>query len=388
MHVRLLRLKASWIVVLFCAIGNEGAASAQSYTWSQGASTNDWLTAGNWTPSTVPGASGLTSNANVALFGTVGNLATASGLNSGYSLGAIATTGTTGGLMTVTFNGNNTIRLNGGYTVGSFNNVAAAAQNGRNLLINTVNMTFGFGTAGQATTFFADAGRILTISSQSMTNYGTALNKEGSGVLILSGNTISFQSSAAININAGTFTTSASNFDNVSRINVAGGAALQAGLLPNGSMSFSGPIDFATNSKLRIATNGSSVSQLQNAAITKGTNDAFNIVLTGLNPSGTQSFNPNGIFIQASSLTGFDPNGTYTKTNPGHFSITGDGFTVMDWNLTVLNGSQVRLNSMTISPVPEPVGMLAVGGIGLAAIRLLRRRKTIHISGQEVPQSC
>ena len=95
----------------------------------------------------------------MALFGTAGTtVANTNALNSGYSLGAIATVGASGGTMSVNFNGNGASALNGGYTVGSFTNVAAAAQNGRDLFLEVTNMQFGFGTTGNATTFYADAG--------------------------------------------------------------------------------------------------------------------------------------------------------------------------------------------------------------------------------------
>jgi hypothetical protein len=368
---------AGWAVVAIILITQTaGPASAQTtHTWTGGAGTTDWLTANNWNPNGPPGVPGATGNLDRALFDTVGTSVSATGLDSGFNLGAIVTTGASGGLLTANFSGNGALRLNGGYTVGSFTNVAAAAQNGRNLTINVTNMRFEFGTSGSPTTFYADAGRTLNIVDQQVVNLGGAVNKEGAGILILGGSTGLTRNlgGQAINVNGGTFAAH-QTLNNVSQINVATGAALQAGLAPGDSLSTSSTVSFANNSSLRVVTNGTTVSQLQNAPLTKAANDTFRVVLTGLDPTGTQTLTPNGIIIQASSLTGFDPNGTYTPLSPGHFAVSGDGFVVTNWSLTVLNNNQVRLDSMTVTPVPEPGAVLLLGAISFAAVGMVRRR--------------
>ena len=74
------------------------------------------------------------------------------------------------------------LRLNGGYTVGSFTNVAAAAQNGRDLIDNhDKHAASASGLRAMATTFYADAGRTLILAAQQTTNYGTNIIKEGAG---------------------------------------------------------------------------------------------------------------------------------------------------------------------------------------------------------------
>ena len=255
--------------------------------------------------------------------------------------------------------------------------MAAAAQNGRDLTLTVTNMQFAFGTSGNPTTFYADAGRTLAIVNQQVVNLGGAVNKEGAGTLILGGSTGLTRElgGQAININGGTFAAH-QTLNNVSQINVANGAALQAGLAPGDSLSTSSTVSFANNSSLRIVTDGTAVSQLQNAPVAKGATDTFRVLLTGLEPAGTQTLTPNGVIIQASSLTGFDPNGTYTPGSPGRFVVSGDGFAVTDWSLTVLNNNQLRLDSMTVAPVPEPGAVLLLGAIGLAAVGMARRRPT------------
>jgi hypothetical protein len=360
------------VVALVLLSWQAAAASAQSgtpYTWTGGGGDNNWFTTTNWSPNGTPGVAGATGNTDRALFDTAGSSVTAANLNSGFNLGAIATTGASGGLMTVNFNGNGPLTLNGGYTVGSFTNVIAAAQNGRDLAIVPTNMAFAFGTPGNASTFYADAGRTLSIVDQQINNLGGAVNKEGAGTLVLGGTTGLSRNlgGATININGGTLA-ARDSMTNVTQVNVASGAALQAGLTPGGVLSVSAPVTFATNSSLRILTDGTTAgtSQFQNAAITKGSTDTFQIVLSGLSPVGTQTFTPNAIIVQASSLSGFDPNGTYDSvTNPGHFVVTGDGFAVTAWTLDVENNNQIRLISVTAVPEPASVLFVVAAVVGL-----------------------
>jgi hypothetical protein len=225
------------------------------------------------------------------------------------------------------------------------------------------------------TTFYADAGRVIELDAQNITHFGTTFNKEGPGTLVLgtAGEAAVTRELAggALNINGGTF--AAHHTLNVGAITVATGAALQAGLTQGDTLGTNATITFQSNSGLRVLTNGTQVTQLQNASLNKGTNDTFLITLIGLDPSGTEVFNPNGIFVQA-NLTGFDANGTYTPSSPGDFSVVGDGFIVTDWTIEVLNNNQLRLNSLTVTPIPEPATALAIGAIGLVAARRIRRR--------------
>jgi hypothetical protein len=368
------------VLVLTLLVGTAGPASAQTiYHWDATGSIADWSTPTNWSPNGVPGVAGSTGNTDIALFdsGVAAPTATLSAGNSGYNLGAIETAGSTGGLMTVNVNGNGTFLLNGSGTIGSFTHVAAAAQNGTDLTIALTNMSFGFGTSGVATTFYADAGRTLTILAQQFTNFGGDVNKEGAGTLVLgtSAGAVAYNlGSVSVNVNGGTLAARMA-MNNVSQINVATGAALQAGLQAGDTLSTSGTVSFANNASLRVLTNGSSVTQLQNAPVTKNPNDTFTIMLAGLSPSGTQNFTPSGIVIQASTLTGFDPNGTYTPSSPGHFAVVGDGFAVTNWSVTVLNNNQVRLDSMTVAPIPEPRLAVAVCAVAVGAFAAARRRQ-------------
>jgi hypothetical protein len=367
------------VVVLFLLAFSAAPVAAQTtYTWTGAGSNTDWLTAANWSPAGgppgVPGQSAT--NLDVALFDTLGStVSNANPIDIGYSLGAVATTGASGGTLTVHFSGNDVFRLNGGYAVGSFTNVAAAAQNGRDLVIQTTNMQLGFGRSGLETTFYAGAGRTLALSAQNITHFGTNVNKEGSGTLIVGaiGEAAVTRELAggALNINGGTV--AAHHTINVSAINVATGASLQPGLSQGDTLGTNALVTFQNNAGLKILTNGTQVTQLQNASLIKGVNDTFLITLAGLDPTGSETFSPNGIFSQG-NLTGFDPNGLYTPSNPGDFSVVGDGFIVTDWTIEVLNNNQLRLNSVTVTPIPEPATTLALGAIGLAAVRLIRRR--------------
>jgi hypothetical protein len=370
------------VVVLTLIAGTAAPASAQTiYHWTATGTVADWSTPANWNSgggSTVPGVAGATGNTDIALFdsGVAAPTVSLSNVNSGYNLGAIETAGATGGLMTVNISGNGTFLLNGSGTIGSFTHVAAAAQNGRDLTIVPTNMVFAFGTSGVATTFYADAGRTLTIADQQITNLGGDVNKEGAGTLVLgtsSGATTFSLGSVSINVNGGTL--AAHSTMNATQINVASGASLQAGLLPGGNLSTSATVNFANTASLRVLTDGTSVTQLQNAPVTKNPGDTFTIKLAGLSPTGTQSFAPSGVIIQANSLTGFDPNGTYTPSSPGHFAVVGDGFLVTNWSVTVLNGTQVRLDSMTVTPIPESRLALAVCATAVGVFVAARRQR-------------
>ena len=171
------------------------------------------------------------------------------------------------------------------------------------------------------------------------------MNKEGAGIILVGANAdppggIRDFGTGTLNINGGTF--GSHQTLNIGAINVASGAALQPGLAPGGSLGTNATITFQNNSGLRILTDGTLVSQLQNATMTKGLNDTFVVTLAGLNPSGTETFNlSNAIFFQG-TLLGFDPNDTYTQASPGHFSVVGSGFTVTDWSLSVVNRNQLH----------------------------------------------
>src|SRR5262245_41425664 len=119
-----------WVIAFVLSTGMVGPASAQqTFTWTGGASTTNFLAAGNWDPSGPPGVAGTAVNTDIAMFAASGStVSTAQNdVPNGLSLGAIVTSGNTGGAMTANFAGNGQLRLNG-TTVGSFTNVAAAAQ--------------------------------------------------------------------------------------------------------------------------------------------------------------------------------------------------------------------------------------------------------------------
>jgi hypothetical protein len=285
--------------------------------------------------------------------------------------------------MTVNFSGNGNLRLNGGFTVGSFTNVAAAAQNGRDLTITMTNISFQFGTGTAATQFYADAGRTLTYDSNQISNTGGDLNKEGAGTLILNPSSANVDMATRnINIHGGVLAAKGT-FNNDTQINVSTGASLQAGIVSADTLNIgAAAATFANNSALRVVTNGTTVSELQNGTVTKGATDTFNIVLTGLNPAGTQTLTPNALIIQANTLTGFDPNGTYTQSSPGHFALSGDGFLVTGWSVDVLNNNQVRLNSVTVTPVPAPAPVLLIVAAGVSLMWLGQRGTRLVTSGR------
>jgi hypothetical protein len=377
--LRTINLVACAAIGLLVVLGDR--AVAQTPTWNGNGT--DWLTNTNWTPNTVPGVAGSTANTNLALFDTAGSTATLNNLGGGFSVGTIATTTTaTGGMFTVNSSGSNgVLRVNGGNSIAGFGNTILAAQ-GRDLLIQPGNMSFAFGTAGQTSTFYADTGRSILLATQQITNSGGNINKEGTGTLVLGYQQPSLTtdfgvSSTTLSVNNGTVAATGS-FNNLGNVNVATGATLQAGLTASGTLSVSNAtVSFANNSQLKILTDGVNVSQLQNVNATKSPGDMLQVVLSGLNPSGSQTitFSPPKVFVQANTLTGFDPVGSYSPSNPGHFSVLGDGFNVTDWHITV-NSNSIQLDGMSVSPVPEPVGILLASGAIFGIGRAVRDRRT------------
>jgi hypothetical protein len=268
--------------------------------------------------------------------------------------------------------------VNGGNTVASFNNVVLAAQ-GRDLTIGAGNMQFAFGSGTTASTFYAGAGRTISLAAQQFVNNGGDIHIEGAGTIIFGAHAAGFTdsfaaASAQVFVNGGTLAID-NTVNNLPKINVATGATLQPGLTAGSSLSVNNGAQFANNAQLKILANagGTTFNQLQNGTITKNPSDTFQIVLSGLNPSG--SYTPNAIIVQAGTLSGFGPtNTTYNQSSPGNFVVTGDGFNVPNWSLTVLNsGNQIQLNSLSASPVPEP-GLILLGCGAVVGFRRLTRK--------------
>lgn len=347
-----------------------------TYTWTGGAGTTNFLLPGNWDTAGPPGllgsAPGALTNTNIALFAAQGTTATTNLTdgNNGWALGAIVTAGNIGGLMTLNLNGNNQFRLNGSTvvtTTGTYNNVAAAAMGSRDLTINTAGFTFAFGTTGQATTFYADAGRTLTINSQNKVNNGGALNKEGAGILILAGDG-NLNLNAPLNINKGTV--GVRGDFGATAINVASGAKLQAGLTPGDTLGTNATINFQSGGALKILTNGTTVSKLQNATLSKSsTSEIFQLVIS---PTQLGNFTLSSPTLFQGTLLNFTQ-GTFTQASPGSYQVVGDGFIISNWSLTV-TASQINLNSISVVPIPEPTTVLLIGSAGLAAVGGIRRR--------------
>ena len=175
---------------------------------------------------------------------------------------------------------------------------------------------------------------------------------------------------ANLNINGGTFATNGTLNLNGGSINVASGAALQAGLSPTQSLSTSAAIAFQSGGGLKVVTDGTSVSKLLNANISKGISDIFRIIIA---PTELGEFNLTSKTLLQGNLSGFT-NGTFNQIRQAPIEVVGDGFTITNWSLTVQNGNEIQLDSLTVTPVPEPGTVLLIGAAGLAAAGAVRRR--------------
>jgi len=349
-----------------------------NYSWIGGAS-GDWLNSANWSPTGAPGIVGTTGNIDRAFFDGAAGTASAINMNTGFNLGAIIASGGVGGTGTAAFSGNSAFVVHGNYSVDGFNNVVVSAEGAKDLAVTLTNMNFDFGSPPTTpNVFYAGAGRKAVITAQSIQNLGGTVSKEGAGTVLWSGE--SHLNNATLNINHGTLG-GRLHLNEAPTINVATGAALQAGLAPLDTWSTGGVIHWADHAQLKIVTDGTNVSTLLNAPGEKGVDDIFDIVLTGFNPAGGQTFNPTGFVYISTLLTGFDPNGFYNPSAPGHFNVLGDGFFVSDWGVEVLNANQIRLAFFSVGIVPEPGTWMMIGAAAVAGFGWRRWRRGFAMIG-------
>jgi hypothetical protein len=350
-------------------------ASAQTaYTWTGGASDNVFGTAGNWTPTGgPPGSNTLTTNTDRALFQDTGSTITAAiGDATTFSLGAIATTASaTGGGVNITPTGNGTLRLNGGYTVGLFSNVYAAAD-GRDLTISSTSVNGVVGSGSNPGQLYASPTHVLTMSFNNLANGSSApISVEGGGQVQLIGNLNT--NNVGLQVNAGVLAVKGNVTLGTGNVQVANLASLQAGT-SNGDSQGVGAVTFADHGGIRTLLNasGTTPNLLQNGTYTKAVGDHFRILLSGV-PNASGTYTPSSVIMNG-TFTGFGSTGDFTQASPGTFEVIGDGFTVTAWSLT-LSANTITLNSFSTTPVPEPTGILAITVAGLGGWFVRRRMR-------------
>jgi hypothetical protein len=349
-----------------------------TFTWTGGGGDTLLGNAANWSPASgPPGSNTVTTNTDVALFGNAGTTIggdPTSPTGNLYIGSFVTSSGSSGAPVNLTLANNTTLTLNGGYVLGSFPNVVAAAQ-GRDLSISLPSSSIQDGTPGVTTTIYAAPGRTLTLQANSLDTAGSNTNFEGGGKIVLIGNMNA--GGGTVNINAGVFAFKGNVNGVAPNSTVATGALLQGGLA-NGDFQSIGPANFANQAGIRALVNssGGSPNQLANGTYTAAGTFRINISQANDAPLAPGTYTPNGT-IMVGSFTGFGTSGTtYTKgSNPGIFQVDGNGFTVTDWTLA-LDSNQLRLSSYTVGPVPEPVSVLALAGFGLAVFRFRRATQT------------
>lgn len=354
-------------------------AAQTTYTWTGSGGNSLLLNAANWNPTSgPPGSSSITTNTDIAVFGNAGTIVGGEAGSGNYYLGAFVTAaGSSGPLLDVLLPTNTTIVLNGGYTLGSFTNVVAAAQ-GRNLRLYEPTGTINHGTPGAPTTLYAGSGRTLTLQANNLNAIGSATNIEGSGRVLLLGNFNGGGTNVAVNGGVLAFK---GNVNGVANINVANGAKLQGGVAA-GDQQAVGTVNFANNAGIRVLVNGSGVSPstLINGTFNKGTGEVFRIQISRDIDAGLAlgTYTPGAPIligaITGTSFNGFDIDGTYTFAQPGSFVVEGNGFLVGDWSVQV-SGNQVILNSYSVVPEPASTLALAAAGCGLTGWVARRRNR-------------
>jgi autotransporter-associated beta strand protein len=198
-----LRYRAVVVLVVVAALATPNPASAQTYTWNQPASGNDWLSASNWLGGGPPNAA-----SNIAIFGNISTGANTVNMSANVTVGELR------------FDNVNSLSLTPAYTIGSssqtitFDNGAATTLltvSGFTQTTQTVAANLSIGTSQPLTINnngvpgvntltiggginAAASGAALNVTGASNTtisgvvggNVGT-LTKSGSGLLVLSG---------------------------------------------------------------------------------------------------------------------------------------------------------------------------------------------------------
>jgi autotransporter-associated beta strand protein len=167
------------LVALAAGVAGPGTARGQTYTWNQTASGQDWMTGGNWTPTTAPNAADA-----VAVFGNVATGPLPVLLSGGVTVGELR------------FFDVNTLSATTAYTIGTAAQTITLNNGGSENLITVAGITTT--TQSVATNFNVASSQPLTINNN---------GAPGVLTLLLSGNLSAATAGTVLNVNGVSNTT-------------------------------------------------------------------------------------------------------------------------------------------------------------------------------------
>jgi autotransporter-associated beta strand protein len=362
------------LVALAAGVAGPGTARGQTYTWNQTASGMDWMTGGNWLPTTAPNAADA-----VAVFGNAATGPLTVALSSGVTVGQVQffdvniasataayTIGTSSQTITLNNGGSDNLITVAGITtttqtVATLLNVASSQpltiNNNGTPGVLTLTLSGNLSAATAGTALNVNGVSNTTISGAIGGGFGT-LTKTGSGVLTLSG-TNAYTGGTVIN--GGTVSVAAD-----ANLGAAGGSITLNG----------GALLLTTNSitsgrNITLGANGGTVLVPVASALTFPT-------LTGvISGSGSMTFD-GGQYVQLQ--------GSNTYTGP---TIINNAGVLLNSVLLGGTGRLVNTSSITINGyVGGQVGILDIQNSGGADNNRVNDNAPITLNGGLLSFTC
>jgi autotransporter-associated beta strand protein len=338
------------LVALTAVVAGPTDAQGQTYTWNQTASGMDWMTGGNWMPTTAPNAAGT-----VAVFSDAAPGPLTVALSSGVTVGQVQffdvniasataayTIGTSSQTITLNNGGSDNLITVAGITtttqtVATLLNVASSQpltiNNNGAPGVTTLTLSGALSAATAGTALNVNGVSNTTISGAIGVGFGT-LTKTGPGVLTLSG-TNAYTGGTVIN--GGTVSVAAD-----ANLGAAGGSiTLNGGALQLTANTFS------SSRNITLGANGGTI-------LTNAGDGANNPTLSGgISGSGSLTVD-GGLYL---SLTG---NNTYTGPtviNNAGIHLTGSGGRISGTSAITVNGFvSGQIGNLTLDNVAAPNG--------------------------------
>jgi hypothetical protein len=348
-------------------------STAYGIDWNTNVNNQNWGTAANWTPTTVPNAidttatfgSVITANRNVFMNGnfTVGHIVFDSANN--YRVLGL-------GAQTLTFavsSGNASIDVinnNGSHTLGTSGNTTIALSNNNLVLNNTTSGSlFLEGTV-------TGNGNLIKTGSGIVTYSNTSASTVAGNITVTSGV-----------LQVGLIADATPEFSNIGSVN------LNEVRLPNGTLVSTGVLSLVGNQELNNTANlnlnggrlnlANSTQTFQNLTLTTDSTITMGVGITGtfLNFTGSVTRDAGTLNIGGwgGSLAGGGADQIIFGT-----TLSSAFLNNVFWSTQGITGAR-QLASGEIVPIPEPGSIL--GGIGLAALAIgyeIRRRRQKNLA--------